>query len=98
MGLHNAKFKRIFEEIDTSCDGQVSFLELSEFMALPKACSVLQDLTDEELENVQSFINDGNHEDPDAKMSFEDFLQLMRDNETMSNLNLRKFLNWLEIE
>ena len=89
MGLHNAKFKRIFEEIDTSWDGQVSFRELSEFMALPKARSVLQDLTDEELENVQSFINYGNHDDPNAKMSFEDFLQLMRDNETMSTLVLK---------
>ena len=89
MGLNNAKFKRIFEEIDTSCDGQVSFNELSEFMATPKAVSELQDLTDEELQNVESFINDGNRDDPNAKMSFEDFLQLMRDNETMSKLVLK---------
>ena len=89
MGLRHAKFKRIFEEIDTSCDGQVSFLELSEFMALPKACSVLQDLTDDELENVQSFINDGNHDDPNAKMSFEDFVQVMKDIQTMSKLVLK---------
>ena len=89
MGLKNAKFKKMFEEIDTSGDGQVSFNELSEFMATPKAVSELQDLTDEELQNVESFINDGNGDDPNAKMSFEDFLQLMRDNETMSKLVLK---------
>ena len=89
MGLRHAKFKRIFEEIDTSCDGQVSFLELSEFMALPKACSVLQDLTDEELEIIESFINDGNRDDPNAKMSFEDFVQVMKDIQTMSKLVLK---------
>ena len=89
MGLKNAKYKKMFEEIDTSGDGQVSFNELSEFMATPKAVSELQDLTDEELQNVESFVNDGNRDDPNAKMSFEDFLQLMRDNETMSKLVLK---------
>ena len=89
MGLKNAKYKKMFEEIDTSGDGQVSFNELSEFMATPKAVSELQDLTDEELEIVESFINDGKRDDPNAKMSFEDFLQLMRDNETMSTLVLK---------
>ena len=89
MGLRHAKFKRIFEEIDTSWDGKVSFHELSEFMALPKARSVLQDLTDEELEIVESFINDGNRDDPNAKMSFEDFLQVMKDIQTMRKLVLK---------
>ena len=89
MGLRHAKFKRIFEEIDTSWDGKVSFHELSEFMALPKARSVLQDLTDEELEIVESFINDGNRDDPDAKMSFEDFLQVMKDIQAMRTLILK---------
>ena len=88
MGLRNAKYKKMFEEIDTSGDGQVSFNELSEFMATPKAVSELQDLTDEELENVESFINDGD-DDPNAKMSFEEFLQVMRDNQTMSRLVLK---------
>ena len=89
MGLSHVKFKRIFEEIDTSWDGKVSFHELSEFMALPKARSVLQDLTDEELEIVESFINDGNRDDPDAKMSFEDFLQVMKDIQAMRTLILK---------
>ena len=89
MGLSHVKFKRIFEEIDTSWDGKVSFHELSEFMALPKARSVLQDLTDEELEIVESFINDGNRDDPNAKMSFEDFLQVMKDIQTMRKLVLK---------
>ena len=88
MGLRNAKYKKMFEEIDTSGDGQVSFNELSEFMATPRAVSELQDLTDEELENVESFINDGD-DDPNAKMSFEEFLQVMRDNQTMSRLVLK---------
>ena len=88
MGLRNAKYKKMFEEIDTSGDGQVSFNELSEFMATPKAVSELQDLNDEELENVESFINDGD-DDPNAKMSFEEFLQVMRDNQTMSRLVLK---------
>ena len=88
MGLRNAKYKKMFEEIDTSGDGQVSFNELSDFMATPRAVSELQDLTDEELENVESFINDGD-EDPNAKMSFEEFLQVMRDNQTMSRLVLK---------
>ena len=89
MGVRHAKFKRIFEEIDTSWDGKVSFCELSQFMALPKARSVLQDLTDEELEIVESFINDGNRDDPNAKMSFEDFVQVMKDIQTMSKLVLK---------
>ena len=88
MGLRNAKYKKMFEEIDTSGDGQVSFNELSDFMATPRAVSELQDLTDEELENVESFINDGD-DDPNAKMSFEEFLQVMRDNQTMSRLVLK---------
>ena len=89
MGLRHAKFKRIFEEIDKSWDGQVSFQELSEFMDLPKARSVLQDLTDDELEIVESFINDGKRDDPNAKMSFEDFVQVMKDIQTMSKLVLK---------
>ena len=79
----------MFEEIDTSGDGQVSFNELSEFMATPKAVSELKDLNDEELEIVESFINDGDPDNQNAKMSFEEFLQLMRDNETMSRLILK---------
>ena len=89
MGLRNAKYKKMFEEIDTSGDGQVSFNELSEFMATPKAVSELKDLNDEELEIVESFINDGDPDNQNAKMSFEEFLQLMRDNETMSRLILK---------
>ena len=79
----------MFEEIDTSGDGQVSFNELSEFMATPKAVSELQDLNDEELEIVESFINDGDPDNQNAKMSFEEFLQVMRDNQTMSRLVLK---------
>ena len=89
MGLKNAKYKKMFEEIDTSCDGLVSFNELSEFMATPKAVSELQDLNDEELEIVESFINDGDPDNQNAKMSFEEFLQVMRDNQTMSRLVLK---------
>ena len=79
----------MFEEIDTTGDGQVSFNELSEFMATPKALQELQDLTDEELENVESFINDGDTNESEGKMTFDEFLQVMKENRTMSRLVLK---------
>ena len=42
MGNKEAKFKEMFEEIDTSGDGKVSFNELAVFIVSPKAVNQLK--------------------------------------------------------
>ena len=42
MGNKEAKFKEIFEEIDTSGDGKVSFDELAVYTISPKAVNQLK--------------------------------------------------------
>ena len=41
MGNKTAKFKKMFEEIDTGGDGCVSFHELGEFLATDRASAIL---------------------------------------------------------
>ena len=41
MGNKTAKFKKMFEEIDTGGDGSVSFHELGEFLATDRATAIL---------------------------------------------------------
>ena len=41
MGNKTAKFKKMFEEIDTGGDGTVSFHELGEFLATDRASAIL---------------------------------------------------------
>ena len=41
MGNKTAKFKKMFEEIDTGGDGSVSFHELGEFLATDRASAIL---------------------------------------------------------
>jgi Ca2+-binding EF-hand superfamily protein len=41
MGNKTAKFKKMFEEIDTGGDGCVSFHELGEFLATDRATAIL---------------------------------------------------------
>ena len=84
-----SKFKKIFEEININGDGKISFHELSEFMATEKAHNELHQLTDKELETIETFINDGETNDLNATMTFEEFLQVLKENETMNKLVLK---------
>jgi len=90
MGNKTAKFKKMFEEIDTGGDGTVSFHELGEFLATDRASAILAELTDEESEIVEEYINenDQGENESEAKLTFEQFLELMKENETMQKLIL----------
>merc|ERR1711956_107109 len=90
MGNKTAKFKKMFEEIDTGGDGCVSFHELGEFLATDRATAILAELTEEESEIVEEYINenDESENESEAKLTFEQFLELMKENETMQKLIL----------
>merc|ERR1712086_627698 len=91
MGNKTAKFKKMFEEIDTGGDGCVSFHELGEFLATDRATAILAELTEEESEIVEEYINENDEEgenESEAKLTFEQFLELMKENETMQKLIL----------
>ena len=58
-------------------------------MATDRAANILAELTDEEAEIVEEYINENDEKDEnnsDAKLTFEEFLQLMKENETMKKL------------
>ena len=50
----------------------------------------LAELTDEEAEIVEEYINENDHgeNESEAKLTFEQFLELMKENETMQKLIL----------
>jgi len=89
MGNKETKFKEMFEEIDTSGDGQVSFNELATFIVSPKAVNQLKMLTFEEIAAVEHEFNVMDENDDDGKMTFEEFLQNMKENKTMKKLILK---------
>ena len=74
MGNKEAKFKEMFEEIDTSGDGKVSFNELAVFIVSPKAANQLKMLTWEEIAKVENEFNIMDENDQDGKLTFEEFL------------------------
>ena len=45
MGNREAKFKKVFEEIDMNGDHKVSFFELAAFIISPKAVHELEEFT-----------------------------------------------------
>ena len=45
MGNKQAKFKKVFEEIDMNGDHKVSFFELAAFIISPKAVHELEEFT-----------------------------------------------------
>ena len=45
MGNREAKFKKVFEEIDMNGDHKVSFFELAAFIISPKAVHKLEEFT-----------------------------------------------------
>ena len=55
MGNKTAKFKKMFEEIDTGGDGTVSFHELGEFLATDRASAILGPIF---LQNPVTYIPD----------------------------------------
>jgi len=89
MGNKEAKFKEMFEEIDTSGDGKVSFNELAVFIVSPKAVNQLKMLTWEEIAEVENEFNIMDENDLDGKLTFEEFLQGMKENKTMKKLILK---------
>lgn len=89
MGNKEAKFKEMFEEIDKSGDGRVSFNELAEFIVSPKAVNQLIMLTEEEIAEVENEFNIMDNNDSDGKMTYDEFLQNMKENKTMQKLILK---------
>ena len=86
MGNKEAKFKQTFEEIDTSGDKKVSFTELANYVNPINNEKVgevfFEEFTEEELKEFsQELITLG--ENNDGKLSFEEFLEAINDNETM---------------
>ena len=55
MGNKTAKFKKMFEEIDTGGDGTVSFHELGEFLATDRASAILGPIF---LQNPLTYLSD----------------------------------------
>ena len=52
MGNNEAKFKEIFEDIDTSGDKKLCFNELDNFLYQLKALSILRDMNEHEQSNI----------------------------------------------
>ena len=89
MGNKEAKFKEIFEEIDTSGDGKVSFDELAVYIISPKAVNQLKMFTSEEMEELENEFSSMDENDSDGKMTFDEFLHNMKENKTMKKLILK---------
>ena len=57
MGNKEAKFKKVFEEIDMNGDHKVSFFELAAFIISPKAVHELEEFTKALFINNVSFVS-----------------------------------------
>ena len=91
MGHKNCKFKKAFEEIDTSGDGKVSLQELVNYfdpnreeMKVLFEESTVDELAEFSQELMKIGKNDSNN---DGKLSFKEFMEAIKENEIM-----RKFI------
>ena len=91
MGNKEGKFKKTFEEIDTSGDKKVTIQELVNYYNPSKdnIKALFEGSTTEELsEFSQELMKIGNcDKNDDGKLSYKEFMEAIKENETM-----RKFI------
>ena len=84
MGNKEAKFKKMYEEIDISGNGEVGFNELAAFIISDKVVEELKEFSDEDFLAIEKELNE-----IDGKLTFEEFMEAMKKNETISKLILK---------
>merc|ERR1712179_527457 len=86
MGNKEGKFKKAFEEIDTSGDKKVSIQELVNYFDPNKSNikELFEESTEEELAQFSQELMKigGNDVNNDGKLSFEEFMEALKENET----------------
>ena len=89
MGNKEAKFKKMYEEIDISGNGEVGFNELAAFIISDKVVEELKEFSDEDVSAIEKEFNEMDEADDDGKLTFEEFMEAMKKNKTISKLILK---------
>merc|ERR1711934_43779 len=89
MGNKEAKFKKMYEEIDISGNGEVSFNELAAFIISDKVVEELKEFSAEDISAIEKEFNEMDEADVDGKLTFEEFMEAMKKNKTISKLILK---------
>ena len=89
MGNKEAKFKKMYEEIDISGNGEVDFKELAAFIISDKVVEELKEFSDEDISAIEKEFNEMEEADVDGKLTFEEFMEAMKKNKTISKLILK---------
>ena len=89
MGNKEAKFKKMYEEIDISGNGEVGFNELAAFIISDKVVEELKEFSDEDISAIEKEFNEMDEADDDGKLTFEEFMEAMKKNKTISKLILK---------
>ena len=84
MGNKEAKFKKMYEEIDISGNGEVDFKELAAFIISDKVVEELKEFSNEDFSAIEKEFNE-----IDGKLTFEEFMEAMKKNKTISKLILK---------
>ena len=84
MGNKEAKFKKMYKEIDISGNGEVDFKELAAFIISDKAVEELKEFSNEDFSAIEKEFNE-----IDGKLTFEEFMEAMKKNKTISKLILK---------
>jgi Ca2+-binding EF-hand superfamily protein len=89
MGNKEAKFKKMYEEIDISGNREVGFNELAAFIISDKVVEVLKEFSDIDISAIEKEFNEMDEADADGKLTFEEFMEAMKKNKTISKLILK---------
>ena len=84
MRNKEAKFKKMYKEIDISGNGEVDFKELAAFIISDKVVEELKEFSNEDFSAIEKELNE-----IDGKLTFEEFMEAMKKNETISKLILK---------
>ena len=84
MGNKEAKFKKMYKEIDIFGNGEVDFKELAAFIISDKVVEELKEFSDEDFSAMEKEFNE-----IEGKLTFEEFMEAMKKNKTISKLILK---------
>ena len=74
----------MYEEIDISGNGEVGFNELAAFIISDKVVEELKEYSDIDISAIEKEFNE-----IDGKLTFEEFMEAMKKNKTISKLILK---------
>ena len=89
MGSKEAKFKKMYKEIDISGNGEVGFNELAAFIISDKVVQELKEFRDEDISAIEKEFNEMDEAYMEGKLTFKEVMEAMKKNKTISKLILK---------